>query len=384
MPKRMSELGRAERELEEALGTTSRAPAVEELARSQRLLAEALNKSGRLRRSEDEDGEEPEEEDEVDEQQEDDEDEDEDDEEEDEDQDPDDPDEGTGRDDLRGTVGRRPRANKSRRRAEKSRRRRKDDLRQSRRGRPKWAGDEDDEDDDEREDDFEDVEAAGNGAYAGRGRKGYYRNEDANHEEDEVVPPDGPDVADGDDEDVFTIGSHKVHSERAMRRSGRRGREEVYRSFARVPGAADAIEAEPYLAALVDSVGGLAERLEKSARVTAADRQLLRALASGVSTLSKAMAQLTADVQLIKSQPQTGIPWGTLPPRTTGSAMGGKKGSVLAKSRSDVIANAEGLMRSGRMDSRTFQAIGSATTVEDMAALLTPEQCEALGIKGVA
>ena len=364
MPKRMSALDRAQRELEAELRDGGSPPAVEELARSQRLLAEALNKSKRLRRAADE--AEDEEEDEVSEQQEDD--EDEEDEEEDEDQDPDDPDEGTGRDDLRGTVGRK--------KAAKSRRRR-----EVRKARPKWAGDEEDEDeeDDEREDAFEDVEAGGNGAYAGRGRKGYYRNEDANHQEDEEVPPDGPDVADGDDEDVYTIGAHKVHSERAMRRS-KKSREAVYRSFARVPGAGEAIEAEPFLANLVDTTATLAERLEKSARSQGETRDLVRALIPAVATLSKAVAKLSKDMEIVKSQPVTsGTPWGV--PVFSGKP---KKGATpLAKSRADLIATAEGLLRSGQMDSRTFQALGGAVTAEDMAAILTPDQRQALGLGGV-
>ncbi len=370
MPKRMSALDRAQRELEAELRGSDSQPAVEELARSQRLLAEALNKSKRLRRAADE--AEDEEEDEVSEQQEDD--EDEEDEEEDEDQDPDDPDEGTGRDDLRGTVGRKKKGH-----AEKSRR-------PVRKSRPKWAGSDEDEDeeDDEREDDFEDVQAGGNGAYAGKGKKGYYRNEDANHEEDEEVPPDGPDVADGDDEDVYTIGAHKVHSERAMRRSAKaKAREAVYRSFSRVPGAEEVVEAEPFLANLVDTTATLAERLEKSARSQGETRDLVRALIPAVATLSKAVAKLSRDMELVKSQPVTsGTPWGI--PLMRSQSAKGKKGAPLAKSRGEILSNAEGLMRSGQMDSRTYQALGGAITVEDMSELLTPDQRRALGFGGVA
>ena len=406
-------LARAERELEAALrGSGGDGDgAVQDLARSQRVLTEELRRSRRMRKATD--PEIPEEEDEVDEQQ-------EDfgdplDEEAVEDQDPDDPDEGTGLDDVRGTVGRRKNNSRqrSRRRKERdhetleaSRRRKQDEddddeddddddeeeMERSRRrrdrlnrARPRWAGrdealgddDEDEEDDEDRDEEFRDVYA--------RGHRSYLRNEDANHEEDERVPPDGPDVADGDDEDQYTIGSHRVHSERAMRRS-RGSREKVYRSFARIPGAEDAISAEPFLAELVDQVAAVREELRKSRAATEAAYRHAAAQSRVIASQGRVIARLHADMQLVKAQPVTaGTPWGVpLMPRPQGQGnRGGRQAAALTKSRVDIITGAEQLLRSGRMDSQTFQALGSAATAEDVAALLTPEQQQALGLGGV-
>lgn len=391
-------------------------PTIRELAKSQRLLAKAaLVKAKGYDREDDED------EDEIDAQQEDD--HDEYDEEEDEDQDPDNPDLGSGVDDLRGVVGspkkhRRAYAEKSKRRraeeaedalvraklrlkkaeraerdaeedgdderleeARKSRKAAERELHRARgklrRARPAWAGDEEDFEAEgrRRRDDFEDVYA--------EGEDSYYTNEDADHEEDEVVPPDGPAVADGDDTDVYTIGAHKVRSQRAMRRSrqGLRTKQDLYKSVAehgRIT--EDALDAAPALEELLDILGEQQELLAKSVRGLSRTDRVVRALAEVAVTQNRAIASLKKSVDAVLAQPVTGPMPGLLP--SFNVLAGGKdrsKGRKLQKSRQDLLLDAEDALNRGLIDTETFQALGRVGTVDEMVNLMPAPVRQQLG-----
>lgn len=403
-------------------GSTS--DTLRELAKSNRLLAKAALVKAR---GYDEDDDEFE--DEVAAQQEDD--HDEWDEEEDEDQDPDNPDLGSGEDDLRGVVGKKKkgRAAKSRRTA-KSRRREDDDdgdddedkaeddlvraklrlkkaeraedeaedaddrreARKSRkraerelnrargklrRAKPAWAGDEDEEADDARRraNDWDDVYAEGEGSY--------YTNEDANHEEDEIVPPDGPDVADGDDADNYTIGAHKVHSKRAMRRSQRGvpGKDALYRSVAQNGRITeDLLDAAPALEEIVELLGTHQSYLAKSDRRAASQERVFQALAANAVTQNRAIQALTKSLNQVLSQPQVQqTPWGLSP--QLGVVPGGKDKSrgKLQKSRQDLLSDAEDAMQSGMLDAETFQAMGRVQTPQEIVDLAPAPLRQQLG-----
>ncbi len=391
-----------------------------ELAKSNRLLAKAALVKARGYDEEDEEFE-----DEVAEQQEDD--HDEWDEEEDEDQDPDNPDLGSGEDDLRGVVGQKKkgRAAKSRRTAKSRRREDEDDEEQAedelvraklrlkkaeraedeaedaderrearksrkraerelnrargklRRAKPAWAGDEEEEAEDHgrRANDWDDVYA--------EGEDSYYTNEDANHEEDEIVPPDGPDVADGDDVDQYTIGAHKVHSKRAMRRSQRGvpGKEALYRSVAQNGRITeDLLDAAPALEEIVELLGAQQSYLAKSDRRMATQDRVIQALAANAVTQNRAIQKLAKSLNEVLSQPQTQqTPWG-LPPQLGVLAGGKDKGKgKLQKSRQDLLSDAEDAMQSGMLDAETFQAMGRVQTPQEIVDLAPAPLRQQLG-----
>lgn len=383
-----------------------------ELAKSNRLLAKAA-----LIKARGYDDDDDEFEDEVAAQQEDD--HDEYDEEEDEDQDPDNPDLGSGKDDLRGVVGRRKKgrrddddalersrrrkaaekaeddlvraklrlkkaqreedeaeadadedrleeARESRQRAEKALNRARGKLR---RAKPAWVGDEDDEEADHRRraNDWDDVYA--------EGEDSYYTNEDANHEEDEIVPPDGPDVADGDDVDQYTIGAHKVHSKRAMRRSrqGVPGREALYRSMAQDGRITEELlDAAPALEAIAELLGDQQDYLAKSAGRLTRQEGIVRALAANAVTQNKAIQRLAKSLDQVLRQPQTGPMWG-LPP-ALGVVPGGKTSAKtkIQKSRTALLSDAEEAMAQGLLDAETFQAMGRVGDNPDAIMELAP------------
>jgi len=396
-----------------------------ELAKSNRLLAKAA-----LVKARGYDGEDDAFEDEVADQQEDD--HDEWDEEEDEDQDPDNPDLGSGEDDLRGVVGKKKkgraaksrRTAKSRRRAEedggedddeekaeddlvraklrlkkaeraeeeaedaeerdearKSRRRAEKELNRARgklrRAKPAWAGDEEEEADAARRraNDWDDVYADGEDSY--------YTNEDANHEEDEIVPPDGPDVADGDDVDQYTIGAHKVHSKRAMRRSRPDvpSQDALYRSVAKNGRITeDLLDAAPALEEIVELLGAQQSYLAKSDRRSAMQDRFIQALAANAVTQNRAIQKLTKSLNQVLSQPQLQqTPWGLSP--QLGVLTGGKdkaKGK-LQKSRQDLLGEAEDALQSGMLDADTFQAMGRVQTPQEIVDLAPAPLRQQLG-----
>ncbi len=389
-------------------------PTLMELAKSNRFLAKAaLIKAARAGDAEDIGEWDSEQDDDHDEW----------DEEEDEDQDPDNPDLGSGVDNLKGTVGspKKGRTEKSRRnkkaedaedelvraklrlkKAERMEREADDDeddekleeARKSRaaaehalnrargklrRAKPAWAGDEAEFDDarKKRSDDFEDVYADGEDSY--------YTNEDANHEEDELVPPDGPGVADGDDTDAYTIGAHKVRSQRAMKRSQRGipSKEALYKSAAedgRIT--EDLLDAAPALEALVELLGDQQDYLAKSFRGQAQTDKMVRMLAQGMVTQNRVIAKLAKSVDAMASQPQVqNTPWGMSP--QLGILAGGKstKSQRLAKSRADLLSDAEDAMGAGQLDGETFQAMGRVQTPEEIIALAPAPLRNALGWK---
>ena len=328
------------------------------------------------------------------------------DEDEDEDQDADDPDAHSGIDDERGTAKSRRVAKSRRQKAEaelkraqarlrkaakeeenaeddddeerleearKSRRRAEKELNRARgklkRAKPKWAGDEADfdEDEDEREDDIQDW-------YADH-EDSYFTNEDADHEEDGTYPPDGPAVADGDDTDQYTIGAHKVRSQRAMRRSRRGvpGKEQLMRSMAQDGRITeDLLDAAPALELIADILGDHQGYFAKSAQTLTKHDRILVALAQGMLAQGKVMQKLAKSVAVMERQVPSAPMMGLMPP--FGVLAGGKestkRGGKLQKSRAELVIDAEDAMNRGLIDAPTFQAIGRATSVEEAMALV--------------
>ncbi|MDA8345000.1 MAG: hypothetical protein M0Z66_05905 [Thermaerobacter sp.] len=418
-------IGRAAEEIRAAAGDDQ---VLQDLAKSQRALAKAAARRGY-------DPEDEEFEDEVGAQQEDD--HDEFDQEEVEDQDPDNPDLGTGVDDLRGVAGARKRrgvkksgrrrheeaeehlmrarrrlrkaekdeeeaerdrdgerldeARKSREKAEHELERARgnmrklhEELERARKNnvtedRPAWAGDEQEYENDGRrrrktaQEWYSDSEDA------------YYTNEDADHEEDGEVPPDGPDVADGNDTDQYTIGSHKVRSNRAMRRSQRGipGKRDLYKSVAdRGRISEDLLDAAPALEELLEIIGDQQDTLRKSASIVARQDAVLGALAKTVVQQGKVLVALHKSVTAMASQPVTGPAFG-VPPQFGvlfgGRGKDGKPGDRLQKSRQDLMVEAEEGMRQGLIDSRTYNAIGRAQSAEEIVQIVPPQTRKALG-----
>lgn len=378
-----------------------RDPIMQELVKSQRDLAKAaLLKARGADNAEDLEEWDEEQEDDHDEY----------DEEEDEDQNPDNPDLGSGVDNLRGVVGspkkhrgvtksrkdaedaedelvraklrlrkaerdeadadeaedeeRRMQARKSRKAAEKALNRARGKLR---RAKPAWVGDEDEEaaDSRRRQNDWDDVYADGNDSY--------YTNEDADHEEDELVPPDGPEVADGNDTDVYTIGAHKVRSQRAMRRSRVGTREDLVKSLAADPRISeDLLDAAPAFEAVLDILGTQQDVLAKSLpalrRENAHLKAALRAVIANMATQNRAIGQLTKSMQTVLAQPGQQQPMWGVPPQF-GVLAGGKeakKGAKLQKSRQDLMLDVEEGLRRGLVDSDLMQAVGRVGSVDEI------------------
>ncbi|MCL8207205.1 MAG: hypothetical protein K6V97_03905 [Actinomycetia bacterium] len=422
----MADLDQAAREIAAELNPE---PALRDLAKSQRMLAQAFAKSRGYDPALDE------EEDEISAQFEDD--HDEYDQEEDEDQDPDNPDLGSGIDDLRGVVGspkkhRRAYAEKSRRRhpveeaeerlmrarerlrraaeaerdaeeaddadrLEEARKRREaaeHELERARKvhravlerarknnvpeDRPAWAGDEAEFEGDRRrrqrvaDEWYSDAEGA------------YFTNEDADHEEDAAVPPDGPDVGDGDDTDVYTIGAHKVRSARAMRRSRRvMSREDLYKSVAaRGRITEDTLDAAPALEELLEILGDQQDLLAKSVRHLDRQDDRIHVLARAVYAQGRALQQFGKSLQAVLKQPVMDPTKIGFPPGFN-VLLGGqaKKTSKLQKSRQDLIVEAEQALRAGLIDVNQFQTIGRLGTPEEIVAAVPEPVARQLGWK---
>ncbi len=372
-------------------------PTMQELVKSQRYLAKAalVKAAGNAEALEEWDDEQEDDHDEFDEEQ-------------DEDQDPDNPDLGSGVNGLRGVIGspkkhrgvtksrkredekaedelvraklrlrkaerdekeaedeeERDEARKSRREAEKALNRARGKLR---RAKPAWVGDEAEEagDSRRRKNDWDDVYADGNDAY--------YENEDANHEEDEIVPPDGPDVADGNDTDVYTIGAHKVRSQRAMKRSQVGTKQDLVKSMAQDPRISeDLLDAAPAFEALLDILGEqqdvLAKSLPAMRRENAQLRTILKAVIGNMVTQNQAIGQLSKSLQTLAAQPAATQPMWGVPPQFGVLAGGkeGKKGAKLQKSRQDLVMDVEEGLRRGLVDSDLMQAVGRVNSPEEI------------------
>lgn len=384
-------------------------PAFRELAKSHRLLAQtALVKAKGYDPEDAEDDDEWDAEEENDEKDLD--------EDEDEDQNADDPDANSGVDDLRGTT-KKSRVKKSRRksaedaeddlvraklRIKKAERAEEDaedaddiakarharkmaekDLNRARgklqRAKPAWVGD-------------EDAEAADSRSRRKTAQKwyaededAYFTNEDADHEEDGTYPPDGPEVADGDDTDQYSIGAHKVRSQRAMRRSqqGLPSKERLMKSIAedgRIT--EDLLDAAPAIEMIAELLGDQANTLAKSARMLSKHDQVLGLLARGVVAQGKVIQKLAKSVAVMEHQ-VPGAPMFGMPP-AFGVLAGGKeakRGNKLQKSRSDVLLDAEDAMARGLIDSNTLTAMGRAQSVDDMVGMVPAAVQTQLGWK---
>ena len=422
-------IDRAAQEIAALTGDTG--AALRDLTRAQKHLTRTVL----LRSRRGADPENEEDEDEIDDEQEDE--EDLRDEEEDEDQDPDDPDDDTGIDDLRGTAGAPKRTRKSRR----VRRSRKEEDAEERlaraRARLRKAERDEDEAEDDHDDDrleearksrekaehelerarrhvkkvHEDLERARHNdtpedrpAWAGdetefRGDRrrrrrtadewysdsedAYFTNEDADHEEDGTYPPDGPDVADGDDEDQYTIGAHKVRSERAVRRSRRGvpGRQDLFRAVgARGRVTEDLLDAAPALEEVLEIMGTHQDTLAKSVRHLQRQDATVAALAQAVHAQGKVLGALTKSFAAYLAQPQVAAMSGF--PQQLGVITGGRQrrgDQKLQKSRQDLLVEAERGLQSGVLDATTFQTLGYQATPEAIVAAVSPDQARALG-----
>lgn len=387
-------------------------PTMQELVKSQRYLAKAalVKAAGNAEALEEWDDEQEDDHDEFDEEQ-------------DEDQDPDNPDVGSGVNGLRGVIGspkkhrgvtksrkredekaedelvraklrlrkaerdedeaedeeERDEARKSRRSAEKALNRARGKLH---RAKPAWVGDEDEEADDSRhrKNDWDDVYADGNDAY--------YENEDANHEEDEIVPPDGPDVADGNDTDVYTIGSHKVRSQRAMRRSQVGTKQDLVKSMAQDPRISDdLLDATPAFEAVLDILGEqqdiLAKSLPAMARENARLKAFIKALMANAATQNRQMGALAKSVRALAAQPGAQQPQWGVPPQWGVLAGGkdGKKSAKLQKSRQDLVMDVEEGLRRGLVDSDLMQAVGRLGSPDEIYQLVPGPVQQQLGWK---
>ena len=373
-------------------------PTMQDLMKSQRYLAKAalIKAAGNQEDLDEWDDEQDDDHDEYDE-------------EEDEDQDPDNPDLGSGVDNLRGVVGS-PKKHRGVTKSRKAHEQAEDELvraklrlhkarraeadadeaededgfekaRQARkaaekalnrargklqRAKPAWVGDEDTEAGDSRRraNDWDDVYADGNDSY--------YENEDANHEEDEIVPPDGPDVADGHDTDVYTIGAHKVRSKRAMRRSVGT-KDDLVKSLAQDPRISeDLLDATPAFETILDVLGTQQDVLAKSLPALRRDNQQLRAvvqlLLKNAATQNRAMGQLSKSVQTLLKQPGPEQPMWGVPPQFNVLAGGQSKtkGQKLQKSRQDLVMDVEEGLRRGLVDSTLSQAVGRLATADEI------------------
>lgn len=339
-----TELRRAARDLEAGLQDGGD-KTLEELTRSQRLLAQAALNRSRRDDDEDEDDLEKASEDEDDEEYEREENEDDDDEDE------------ERREDDRGEVRRSRRGN-------------------LRRSEPR---------------DGSDLDARRKGEFnrepnGKRGKK--MTNEDADHEEDEPINEGGEGTADGPGgRGSYGVGRDLKDPGRALRRSrgdeGMLTQEELFRSAAAVPGMEDAINAEPILEDVYNHLGRLAEDLRKSARGTANLEQKVDIVIGALAPLTKAVATLLKDTELIKSQPVTAnTPWGLpAPRRAPASGKGDGAGEPLAKSRGDVLAELEPMLRSGEIDPTMYARLSRLGSVQEMANLLPTEIRERLGLK---
>lgn len=205
----------------------------------------------------------------------------------------------------------------------------------------------------------------------------YFTNEDADHEEDAGFPPDGPDVGDGDDTDVYTIGAHKVRSARAMRRSRRAipSKEALYKSLAadgRIT--EDMLDAAPALEALLEVVGDQQDVLRKSAASLTRQDRVLAQLAQTVIRQGRVLGALYKSVQAMARQP-------VVDPSRFGVFVfpGGKRGRELKKSRAEILTDAEQAMRQGLIDPQTYDAIGRAQSVEEILQLVPAPVQQQLG-----
>lgn len=384
-------------------------PTLRELAKSNRLLANAA-----LVKARGYDPENAEDDDEWDDEEEND--EDEYDEDEDEDQDADDPDSDSGIDDERGTVGRTKKSRRikkskgeaaedelvraklrlkkaekdedeaededERRQARKSRKRAEKELNRARgklhRAKPAWVGDEDEEAEDSRrrrgtaQEWYRDSEDA------------YFTNEDADHEEDGSYPPDGPEVADGNDTDQYTIGAHKVRSQRAMRRSrqGVPSKQALHKSMA-ADGrlTEELLDAAPALELIAEVLGDQQGDLAKSAQMLGKHDRILGALAQTVVAQNKVLHKMAKSLAVVEHQVPSSPMFG-MPP-AFGVVAGGqsKKGAKLQKSRAEVLLEAEDAMNRGLIDGATYTAMGRAPSTEDAVGLVPPVVQAQLGWK---
>ncbi len=260
-----------------------------------------------------------------------------------------------------------------------------------RRAKPAWAGDDATtaKTAKERRDAFEDVYADGNGAY--------YTNEDADHEETEIVPPDGPEVADGNDRDVYTIGAHKVRAERAVRRSyaAQPPTGEALAKSLAADGrlTEDLLDASPALEAIADVVVAQQSVLAKSQAVQTAHARLLRAhLQNGalqnralsdqsqrVGSLEKSMRRLEKKLDAVLQQPVVS-PMGGMPPglSVVRASAGATAPTKLAKSRADLLVDAEEALGRGDLDPKLFAQISRLTDAESIRAAVPAATRKAL------
>lgn len=402
------EMDAAAKEIQAALQED---PTWRELVKSQKLLAKAA-----LVKARGYDAEDAEDDDEWDAQQEND--EDAEDEDEDEDQNADDPDADSGVDDERGTVGRtkKSRIKKSKgeaaedelvraklrlkkaeralaaakaeddedglKAARKSRKRAEQELNRARgklhRAKPAWVGDEDEEEEDSRR-----RRKTAQEWYADS-EDSYFTNEDADHQEDGSYPPDGPEVADGDDTDQYSIGAHKVHSQRAMRRSyrGAPSKQALHKSMAadgRIT--EDLLDAAPALELIAEVLGDQQGLLAKSTRTLGRHDEVLGLMARNMIAQGKTIQQLAKSVALMERQVPNAPMSGMFP--QFGVVAGGqsKKGSKLQKSKADLLLDAEDALNRGMIDANTFTAMGRAASADEAASMVPAAVQTQLGWK---
>lgn len=266
-------------------------------------------------------------------------------------------------------------ARKSRKRAEKELNRARGKLHRTK---PAWVGDEDAEAADTRS-----RRKTAQEWYADS-EDSYFTNEDADHQEDGTYPPDGPEVADGDDTDQYSIGAHKVRSQRAMRRSqrGAVSKQDLHKSMAadgRI--SEDLLDAAPALELIAEVLGDQQGLLSKSTRMLGRHDEVLTLMARTMIGQGKMIQKLTKSIAVMEHQVPNAPMFGMAP--QWGVVAGGqsKKGAKLQKSKADILLDAEDAMNRGLIDSTTLTAMGRAASAEAAVSLVPAAVQTQLGWK---